>query len=532
MPASLNHDSRDSLPLDSDGYPRGETLASIADATALEALPKARKKRQRPTFEDGAISRVFKFPSKTNPRSSYYVTGTEIIIRIKKARKKRKLIIPKKRLVSYRTNRWFAKPRWVEIELTYTQALKLGLIEPRLPAQETSGAPTEARPADAEVVDLGTTESDFTGDGDTASDAELEGTQAVEDIDLDAGVDEPDAIEFPAATSEELCVAGQTGGDWHDPSTPDAASVVAPEYAVACQSVLTIDAGTGMTFDLDPQGAARSATPPQLPRSRTISASLLMALIVVVAGSTATWFTLGNGPDARIVDGAASPRFEPTDSSTMDIVTGSIATIDKPLLPAPGTTTDSEAQASPAVAVTKQPDFGAQEVPTSAIGPTERHDDMPEAAPHIAHDDAASDNQGVPPGGQPLEPQGLAIIEPDCRDLEVAAQSIRIQFDYAKSSLDRAALASLNDFAGRLRSCPSGMVIIEGHSDSDGDTHRNQAVSARRAQVVWRKLVDAGARPDRLSIIGMGPSRPYVPNVSAENKHMNRRAVLVVEFPR
>jgi len=94
---------------------------------------KARTKRQRPTFDDGSITRVFKFPSKPYPRSSYYVTSTEIVIRIKKARRKWKLIVPKKRVVSYRTNRWFAKPRWVEIELTYTQASKLGLVEPRTP---------------------------------------------------------------------------------------------------------------------------------------------------------------------------------------------------------------------------------------------------------------------------------------------------------------------------------------------------------------------------------------------------------------
>src|SRR6185436_21006126 len=103
-----------------------------ADATAGgKSQPKARTKRPRPTFDDGSVTRVFKFPSKAYPRSSYYVTSTEIIIRIKKARKKWKLVVPKKRVVAYRTNRWFAKPRWIEIELTYTQAVKLGLAEAR-----------------------------------------------------------------------------------------------------------------------------------------------------------------------------------------------------------------------------------------------------------------------------------------------------------------------------------------------------------------------------------------------------------------
>src|SRR5262245_37470469 len=102
----------------SDALPQGDALQQAAGAPGVEtAQPKARTKRPRPTFEDGSITRVFKFPSKTYPRSSYYVTDTEIIIRIKKARKKWKLVVPKKRVVSYRTNRWFAKPRWIELEL-------------------------------------------------------------------------------------------------------------------------------------------------------------------------------------------------------------------------------------------------------------------------------------------------------------------------------------------------------------------------------------------------------------------------------
>src|SRR5262245_61896920 len=105
---------------------------SNADASSLAKPATAKKaRRPRPTFDDGALTRTFKFPSKAYPRSSYYVTSTEIIIRIKKARRKWKLVIPKKRVAAYRTNRWFAKPRWVEIELTYTHASKLGLVEPR-----------------------------------------------------------------------------------------------------------------------------------------------------------------------------------------------------------------------------------------------------------------------------------------------------------------------------------------------------------------------------------------------------------------
>src|SRR5215470_120619 len=143
MSADTIEDAPDPLPSHGADPPVG---AMLQVAAGREAQPKARTKRPRPTFDDGSVTRVFKFPSKTYPRSSYYVTSTEVIIRVKKARKKWKLVVPKKRMVA--TNRWFAKPRWVEIELTYTQALKLGLVEPRTPATEiTSGTPAEQQVA-------------------------------------------------------------------------------------------------------------------------------------------------------------------------------------------------------------------------------------------------------------------------------------------------------------------------------------------------------------------------------------------------
>src|SRR5215468_6456862 len=128
-------DTGTALPLHGADRLVGDTADVATAGKAAQVRPKARTKRPRPTFDDGSVTRLFKFPSKAYPRSAYYVTSTEIIIRIKKARKKWTLVVPKKRVAAYRTNRWFAKPRWVEIELTYTQASKLGLVEPRAPAK-------------------------------------------------------------------------------------------------------------------------------------------------------------------------------------------------------------------------------------------------------------------------------------------------------------------------------------------------------------------------------------------------------------
>src|SRR5262245_43274270 len=182
MSARTVHDSSDASP------PEDALLLAAGAPSAETAQPKARTKRPRPTFDDGSVTRVFKFPSKACPRSSYYVTSTEIIIRVKKARKKWKLVIPKKRVAAYRTNRWFAKPRWVEIELTYTQASKLGLVEPRTPSTEI----TSTISAEQQVTRHPSVDSDHTLPGGSASEAEPPSTSTWQRlVELDPNVEQP-----------------------------------------------------------------------------------------------------------------------------------------------------------------------------------------------------------------------------------------------------------------------------------------------------------------------------------------------------
>ena len=202
MSARTINDSGDALPSYGEGCPEGERRPVAADAAARDGLPTVRTKRPRPTFDDGSITRVFKFPSKTYPRSSYYVTGTEIIVRIRKARKKWKLVIPKKRTASYRTNRWFAKPRWVEIELTYTQASRLGLVERRTAAKKAAGDTSAQGPVAIQSV----AESDcpVTGDLEPCVETDITSDEAV--LELGPEVGEPASTDDTDDASSELQV--------------------------------------------------------------------------------------------------------------------------------------------------------------------------------------------------------------------------------------------------------------------------------------------------------------------------------------
>ncbi len=75
-------------------------------------------------------------------------------------------------------------------------------------------------------------------------------------------------------------------------------------------------------------------------------------------------------------------------------------------------------------------------------------------------------------------------------------------------------------------------VLIEGHTDADGDFNANWDLSVKRSFATYRSLVAASPALERLlnkeerpifSIAGYGRQRPIAPNDSAENKAKNRR---------
>jgi outer membrane protein OmpA-like peptidoglycan-associated protein len=132
---------------------------------------------------------------------------------------------------------------------------------------------------------------------------------------------------------------------------------------------------------------------------------------------------------------------------------------------------------------------------------------------------------------EPLRTEEPAATLDSCRELKQARAPISIQFEFASSSLDKIAVASLEGITDLLRRCTSAAVSIEGHTSSDGDAERNHALSVRRANEVRAHLASAGLNSSRLTAIGFGPSRPQAPNTTPENKRANRRVELKISIP-
>jgi outer membrane protein OmpA-like peptidoglycan-associated protein len=98
---------------------------------------------------------------------------------------------------------------------------------------------------------------------------------------------------------------------------------------------------------------------------------------------------------------------------------------------------------------------------------------------------------------------------------------INFDFDSAAMRADSAPL--LARLYEGLRNDTSSVIVIEGHTSSDGTDDYNQRLSERRAQAVVAELVKRGISTKRLSAAGIGEKRPIASNTDESGRSLNRR---------
>jgi len=104
-----------------------------------------------------------------------------------------------------------------------------------------------------------------------------------------------------------------------------------------------------------------------------------------------------------------------------------------------------------------------------------------------------------------------------------------INFDVDSDIIKDESKPTLDKIIAMLKSESSMKLTIEGHTDSDGPTDKNQILSQKRAESVKSYLVSGGISDLRLSTKGYGESTPVAPNTTATGKAQNRRVELVVK---
>ncbi|HWL43888.1 MAG TPA: fasciclin domain-containing protein [Ilumatobacter sp.] len=101
-----------------------------------------------------------------------------------------------------------------------------------------------------------------------------------------------------------------------------------------------------------------------------------------------------------------------------------------------------------------------------------------------------------------------------------------ITFGQGSAVLNESAATVLDRLAARLVELGGLTVVVEGHTDSDGQAASNQSLSEQRAGVVRQALIDRGVESDIITAAGFGSQRPVLSASGIEDKTASRR----VEF--
>jgi len=117
--------------------------------------------------------------------------------------------------------------------------------------------------------------------------------------------------------------------------------------------------------------------------------------------------------------------------------------------------------------------------------------------------------------------------------VDVPRLRVKIEFDYNSSALKKTSYLILKEVGKALHSdqLKNKIIIINGHTDSDGPDQYNLNLSFRRADTVKSYLNAAYDIPgNRLLIRGYGEFLPLKPNTTFYNKQLNRRVEFEISY--
>ena len=102
-------------------------------------------------------------------------------------------------------------------------------------------------------------------------------------------------------------------------------------------------------------------------------------------------------------------------------------------------------------------------------------------------------------------------------------------FELGGSTLSAEGKAEIAGLVSQFEGKSVDSVVIEGHTDSSGDSSFNQQLSEKRAEAVKAELVAQGANGDKISTVGYGESKPIADNATREGRAKNRRVEIKVD---
>lgn len=145
---------------------------------------------------------------------------------------------------------------------------------------------------------------------------------------------------------------------------------------------------------------------------------------------------------------------------------------------------------------------------------------------HIVFDLRGDEKNGTFVGPLTVAGGGRKLYDALETNGRVATQGIF--FEVGSDHIKPESGPTLKEIAAMLTEHGSLKLLIEGHTDSQGDSAENQSLSERRAAAVKEALAGSfGVDPARLTAKGMGASKPATANTTPEGRQQNRRVELV-----
>ncbi len=98
-----------------------------------------------------------------------------------------------------------------------------------------------------------------------------------------------------------------------------------------------------------------------------------------------------------------------------------------------------------------------------------------------------------------------------------------ITFEKAKAVIRSKSFSVLDEAIAELQKYKHVIVLIEGHTSSEGSDEMNMALSQQRADAVKAYMVDKGVDASRLETKGFGKTKPIASNDTKKGREQNRR---------
>lgn len=103
-----------------------------------------------------------------------------------------------------------------------------------------------------------------------------------------------------------------------------------------------------------------------------------------------------------------------------------------------------------------------------------------------------------------------------------------INFETNSAALDAVSRGVIDEFVAYLQANANLKAEIQGHTDNVGEESDNKSLSERRAETVYRYVIEKGISANRLRFKGYGESKPVASNDTEAGRAKNRRTVFVI----